>query len=118
MGAVDAAMKANVAALTAKINAARKQAKAAIKSVNSKSAARTAIVLKVLKKEMSASRRASNAKFNKVYTRLASNRTRADLMLGTAVNSINDGLAKQAALEDARFKKTVKNIAAARAQAT
>jgi len=115
--AVDAAMKANVAALTAKINAARKQAKAAIKSVNSKSAARTAIVLKVLKKEMSAARRASNAKFNKVYTRLASNRARADLMLGTAVNSINDGLAKQAALEDARFKKTVKNIAAARAQA-
>merc|ERR1711975_125907 len=40
------------------------------------------------------------------------NRARA-----ASVKSINDGIAKQAALADSRFSKTVKNIAAARAQA-
>merc|ERR1711998_431960 len=50
--AVDAAMKANVNALTSKINAARKAAKAATKAANSKSAARAAHVLKALKASM------------------------------------------------------------------
>merc|ERR1719199_505739 len=58
---VDAAMKANMNSLTAKINAARRFA--------------------------------------------------------ASVKNINDGIAKQAALADSRFSKTVKNIAAARAQA-
>merc|ERR1719199_361679 len=57
---VDAAMKANMNSLTAKINAARRFA--------------------------------------------------------ASVKNINDGIAKQAALADSRFSKTVKNIAAARAQ--
>jgi len=115
--AVDAAMKANVNALTSKINAARKAAKAATKAANSKSAARAAHVLKALKASMVMARAASKTKFAKVYKKLAANRARADLMLGAAVNGVNDGLAKQAALEDARFKKTVKNINAAQAQA-
>merc|ERR1712193_151364 len=97
--AVDAAMKANVNALTSKINAARKAAKAATKA------------------SMVKARAASKTKFAKVYKKLAANRARADLMLGAAVNGVNDSLAKQAALEDARFKKTVKNINAAQAQA-
>merc|ERR1711998_235429 len=115
--AVDAAMKANVNALTSKINAARKAAKAATKAANSKSAARAAHVLKALKASMVKACAASKTKFAKVYKKLAANRARADLMLGAAVNGVNDGLAKQAALEDARFKKTVKNINAAQAQA-
>merc|ERR1712139_580278 len=115
--AVDAAMKANVNALTSKINAARKAAKAATKAANSKSAARAAHVLKALKASMVKARAASKTKFAKVYKKLAANRARADLMLGAAVNGVNDGLAKQADLEDARFKKTVKNINAAQAQA-
>merc|ERR1719181_1456995 len=45
------------------------------------------------------------------------NRARSDAMLAGSVKSINDGIAKQAALADSRFSKTVKNIAAARAQA-
>merc|ERR1711998_724025 len=109
--------KANVNALTSKINAARKAAKAATKAANSKSAARAAHVLKALKASMVKARAASKTKFAKVYKKLAANRARADLMLGAAVNGVNDGLAKQAALEDARFKKTVKNINAAQAQA-
>merc|ERR1711977_612412 len=37
--------------------------------------------------------------------------------LASATNAMNDSLAKQAALADARFSHTVRNIAAARAQA-
>merc|ERR1711998_450696 len=41
----------------------------------------------------------------------------SDASLAASVKNINDGIAKQAALADSRFSKTVKNIAAARAQA-
>merc|ERR1719502_326267 len=40
-----------------------------------------------------------------------------DNELAASVNGINDSIAKQAALADARFKKTVKDIKAARAEA-
>jgi len=114
---VQAAMKANVAALTSKINTARKEAKKAIKGANAASRARQAAALKELKKAMARAIRKSDAKFGKAYRKLAKDRAHADQALGAAVNSMNDGLAKQAALADARFGKTVKNIAAARAQA-
>jgi hypothetical protein len=48
---------------------------------------------------------------------MSKERSRADSALSGAIKSINDGIAKQAALADSRFSKTVKNIAAARAQA-
>merc|ERR1712230_296139 len=51
------------------------------------------------------------------YRKLAKDRAHADTALAGAVNRMNDGLAKQAALADARFSHTVRNIAAARAQA-
>merc|ERR1719253_2356183 len=90
--AVQAAMKANVASLTSKIDAA-------------------------LKSAMSKAQRRANRKFGKAYRKLAKDRAHADTALAGAVNRMNDGLAKQAALADARFSHTVKNIAAARAQA-
>merc|ERR1711959_764842 len=97
--AVQAAMKANVASLTSKIDAARKSASAAIRGANAASAARQVTVLTTLKSAM------------------AKARAHADTALAGAVNRMNDGLAKQAALADARFSHTVRNIAAARAQA-
>merc|ERR1712096_509287 len=114
---VKAAMKANVAALSAKISAARKEAQAAIRGANAASAAREASVLKALKISMASALKKSQQKFDKVYVKLAKDRAHADQALGGAVNAMNDGLAKQASLADARFGKTVKNIAAARAQA-
>merc|ERR1712230_135439 len=57
-------------------------------------------------------------KFNKVYRKLAANRARADSRLAAATNGLNDALAKQAALADSRFSKTVKDLASARRQAT
>merc|ERR1711881_251957 len=57
-------------------------------------------------------------KFNQVYRKLAANRARADSRLAAATNGLNDSLAKQAALADSRFSKTVKDLRAARAQAS
>merc|ERR1712036_67510 len=52
------------------------------------------------------------------YEKLAANRGRYDKKLGAATTGLNDALAKQAALADSRFSKTVKDLSAARAQAT
>merc|ERR1711988_330067 len=60
----------------------------------------------------------ASAKFGKAYMRLASDRARFDKKLGAATTGLNDALAKQAALADSRFSKTVKDLATARKQAT
>merc|ERR1711959_139754 len=93
-----------------------KKVKAAMKA-NVAAAAQEASVLKALKTSMASALKKSQQKFDKVYVKLAKDRAHADQALGGAVNAMNDGLAKQASLADARFGKTVKNIAAARAQA-
>merc|ERR1719269_285166 len=85
---VSAAMKANMATLKSKVAAQRQAASAAISAANAKSAA------------------GARASLKEVHRALAG-----------ALKNINDSIAKQAALADSRFSKTVKNIAAARAQA-
>merc|ERR1719482_2282145 len=114
---VDAAMKANMASLTAKINAARRSTKAATSRANAKSAAGFRAALKAVKGAMKAAQHRASRRFGKLYVNMAKSRASADASLAGAVKSINDGIAKQAALADSRFSKTVKNIAAARAQA-
>merc|ERR1712164_163175 len=114
---VDAAMKANMNSLTAKIDAARRKTKAATSKANAASAAGFRAALGAVKKAMGAAQRRASRKFGKLYVDMAKQRARADSALAASVKSINDGIAKQAALADSRFSKTVKNIAAARAQA-
>merc|ERR1719269_437610 len=113
---VDAAMKANMASLVAKINAARRNTKAATNAANAKSAAGFRAALKAVKGAMKAAQHRASRRFGKLYVNMAKSRAAADASLAGAVKSINDGIAKQAALADSRFSKTVKNIAAARAQ--
>merc|ERR1719482_1592001 len=113
---VDAAMKANMNALTAKVNAARRNAKAATSAANARSAAGFRSALKAVKGALMAARHRASNKFGKLYRNMAKQRAAADSALSGAVKNINDGIAKQAALADSRFSKTVKNIAAARAQ--
>merc|ERR1711966_341624 len=115
--ATDAAMKANVARLTAHIGAAKANVKAATKKANSASEARGASVLKDIAKAMHAAKKASQAKFAKLYKKMADDRKTADKNLQASVVNINDKIAKQAALADARFSKTVKDIKAAKAEA-
>merc|ERR1719271_1679604 len=114
---VDAAMKANMNSLTAKINAARRSAASATRAANAKSAAGFRSALKSVASAMGAAQRRASNKFGKLYRHMAADRARADSALAASVKNINDGIAKQAALADSRFSKTVRNIAAARAQA-
>merc|ERR1712205_171849 len=60
----------------------------------------------------------ASQKFGKAFEKLASNRANFDKKLGAATTGLNDALAKQAALADSRFSKTVKDLASARKQAT
>merc|ERR1712205_258660 len=60
----------------------------------------------------------ASQKFGKAFEKLASNRGKFDKKLGAATTGLNDALAKQAALADSRFSKTVKDLNSARRQAT
>merc|ERR1712159_750396 len=48
--------------------------------------------------------------FGAAYEKLASDRSHAEMALASSVNGLNDALAKQAALADSRFEKTVSDI--------
>merc|ERR1711966_436037 len=66
---------------------------------------------------MKAAAKASSKKFGEAYEKMGAQRADLDASLAGAVADINDSIAKQAALADSRFKKTVKNISAARKEA-
>merc|ERR1712159_588008 len=59
----------------------------------------------------------SDEKFGAAYEKLAADRKTADEALGAATEELNDSLAKQAALADTRFSKTVKDLSAASQEA-
>merc|ERR1711907_730750 len=80
--------------------------------------ARARLALKSAATQLSIAEKESAQKFGKAYERLAANRGRFDKKLGAAATGLNDALAKQAALADSRFSKTVKDLNAARTQAT
>merc|ERR1712225_76247 len=84
----------------------------------SRDAARQKAALKFAATQLQIAEKESEQKFGKAYEKLASNRARFDKKLGAATTGLNDALAKQAALADSRFSKTVKDLSAARSQAT
>merc|ERR1712096_272981 len=55
-------------------------------------------------------RKDNDKKFGEAYAKMGKNRATQDRALARAVGGFNDALAKRSALEDARFRKTVKNI--------
>merc|ERR1719240_1484448 len=73
--------------------------------------------MKFLQDEVKKAGEAAKEKFGAAREKMANNRAEADQNLATATNNLNDALAKQAALADSRFWKTVKSIAEARKQA-
>merc|ERR1711959_757016 len=81
-------------------------------------AARQKAALKFAATQLQIAEKESAQKFGKAYERLAANRARFDKKLGAATTGLNDALAKQAALADSRFSKTVKDLNSARQQAT
>merc|ERR1719450_587476 len=90
----------------------------AVSKFASKDKARQQASLRFAAAQLKIAEKESNDKFGKAFQRLAINRAHFDKKLGAATTGLNDALAKQAALADSRFSKTVKDLAAARAQAT
>jgi hypothetical protein len=111
-------IKALATATAAKIKAEQARASQALAKFTSKDAARQKAALKFAATQLMIAEKESAQKFGKAYEHLAGNRARFDKKLGAASTGLNDALAKQAALADSRFSKTVKDLAAARTQAT
>jgi hypothetical protein len=114
---VKALMSSNMKMLTQKISNAEDTAKKAIAAANSASAAGYKAALVTVKAELKAAEVKSNKKFADFYEKMGKNREELETALGASVANINDSIAKQAALADARFSKTVKDIKAARKEA-
>merc|ERR1711975_77376 len=95
----------------------QKRMKAATAKFSAADAARQASALKFLKEQMEIAKKTTDQKFGVAYEQLASDRAEADTALAGAVAMLNDDLAKQAALADGRFRKTVKDINSARKKA-
>merc|ERR1711959_454390 len=111
-------IKALATATVAKVKAEESRASQALAKFTSKDAARQKAALKFAATQLQIAEKESEQKFGKAYEKLAANRARYDKKLGAAVTGLNDALAKQAALADSRFSKTVKDLASARKQAT
>merc|ERR1711939_749611 len=111
-------IKALATATVAKVRAEQARASAALEKFTSRDAARQKAALKFAATQLQIAEKESAQKFGKAYEKLADNRARFDKKLGASVTGLNDALAKQAALADSRFSKTVKDLNSARQQAT
>jgi hypothetical protein len=110
-------MKAQMTKLTTKINRQKAAASRDTKAADAKSIAGFKSVMSTVESTLKKAAKKSNRKFNKLYSKMAKQRQTLDKNLAAAVDNINDSIAKQSALADTRFEKTVKDIKAARAQA-
>merc|ERR1712036_157158 len=108
---VAAQTKANVDAIQKKVSAARAANVKHLKATDKASAARHDAALKFIESSLSRARKENDKKFGKAYAKMGKDRAAQDRALARAVGGFNDALAKRSALEDARFRKTVKNIA-------
>merc|ERR1712139_675984 len=100
-----------------KIAAAKSAAKKGITRANAASVARHKNALKKIAGALRSARKASDRKFGKIYLKLAAARASSDRKLASATSQLTASIAKRSALYDARFQKTVKNMALARKQA-
>merc|ERR1719502_1246043 len=110
-------MDAQMAALGSKIEAQKQAAAADIGAADAESAAGFNAIMDTVKTELSYAQEHADQKFTELEAHMADQRAELDEALGAAVTNINDKIAKQAALADSRFSKTVKDISAARKEA-
>merc|ERR1711988_330811 len=126
--AVSAQMKANAKAARAEIDTLNKntldaiateqqRASNAVSKFASDDAARQKSALDFMEAQLKIAGEAVDKKFGAAYEKLAADRSDAEVSLAASVDSLNDALAKQAALADSRFEKTVSDIGAARKEA-
>merc|ERR1712054_114767 len=115
--AVAEEMKNNVALIEASLDNAREAANAELKNADAASLARYNEVIQAVKDGVEAGAKAADESFVEVYEKMATDANEVRENLASAVSTLNDKIAKKAAIEDERFSKTVKDIAAARAAA-
>merc|ERR1712178_586519 len=106
--------KANEASLIGSLESARKQADAQLGSISAASAARYNSVVKAVEDGIHEAGKKADERFAVAFTRMAKDREEAMANLGGEISNLNDKIASAAALEDARFSKTVTDIKAAR----
>merc|ERR1711959_314235 len=115
---VNGLMKAQMSKLLGKVAGMRGRIARKTGAANEKSAAGFGRVRAQIRKAMRKANAKSKRRFNKLFAAMTAQRKAQNIKLKRETGIINDKIAKQAALEDSRFRKTVKNIAAARAAAT
>merc|ERR1712054_4251 len=116
--AVNALMSSQMKVLKGKIKKTRAHSLRAIGKANEKSAAGFASVNRKIAAAMKKANKAAKDRFAKLFAKMSKQRKESNQQLNAEVHKMNRNIAKQAALGDARFQKTVKNIKAARAAAT
>merc|ERR1712023_318614 len=113
--------RANIAALNKKtladIATEQERATNAVSKFASDDAARQKSALSFMEEQLKIAGEEVDAKFGAAYEKLADDRADAEVSLAASVDDLNDALAKQAALADSRFEKTVSDIGAARKEA-
>jgi hypothetical protein len=114
---VAALMKANLATMQSKIEAQKKAALADLKAADAASAKGFSEASDAVSAALDAAEKKSEKKFGKLFVDMGKQRSDLDKDLAGAITEINDSIAKQAALSDSRFSKTVKDIKAAREEA-
>merc|ERR1712054_142162 len=113
----NAKMTATYRSLSAKMAANARALKSGLKRNARASRARFSFLYRWQKRAMRIARNRTNRQFGRAYLALARVRKRADRRLASSVAKMNDSLAKQSALNDRRFRHTVKKINAAKRQA-
>merc|ERR1712193_362077 len=111
-------MKNQLARLSKNIGSMRSKHLSAISSANKASAKGFKGVNAEIARAMAKAHKKSKAKFSKLFRAMAKQRKDLDKKLQASTGRLNRAIAAQAALEDVRFRKTVKNIKIARAEAT
>jgi len=114
---VAALMKSQMDKLNGAIESQKEKAKAAIGKAQAASAAQWTEVNTEVQNALAAANKKTDAKFTEMFDAMATQRSELDKNLATAFGTLNDELAKQSALADTRFRKTVKDIEAARSEA-
>merc|ERR1712022_23834 len=115
--ATKAHMKKTIDATLKETQDEQKKAAAVAKKFTQADAAREESALKFVAEAIEAGKKSIEATYYKKYLMLAHDRGDADTALAAATRKLDDALAKQAAIMDSRFSKTVKNLSAARKQA-
>jgi len=110
-------IKATTDKTLASIVKEKKRVNAAVAGFSAEDKARQEKVLAFMEEELKVAQTESMKKFGEARARLAQDRSDADQALAAETDKLNDALAKQAALADSRFEKTVSDIGAARKEA-